>query len=115
MSFLLLTFGFLIGIEPLLANVDDFYNAIRIGQVDIQPGIISKSGETILKVDGVPVTSIEKWVALPEGTQAIISKGEDVLTETIDKTQFSPSYLNRLAYFEDQKSIFMENCRMAMF
>ncbi len=106
MSFLLLTFGFLIGIEPLLANVDDFYNAIRIGQVDIQPGIISKSGETILKVDGVPVTSIETWAALPEDTQAIISKGEDVLTETIDKTQFSPTYLNRLVYFEDQNSIF---------
>ncbi len=106
-AFLLLTFGFLIGIEPLLANVDDFYDAIRAGQVEIQPGFIdAKSGEMILKVDGQPINSIEKWDSLSDDAVATVSKGKDIFTEKIDKSKFSPSYMNRLVYFKDENSVF---------
>jgi len=41
LAFLLLTFGFLIGIEPLIANEEDFFNAIRSGSVELAVGVPS--------------------------------------------------------------------------
>src|SRR3989339_94622 len=38
LAFLLLSFGFMIGIEPLIATTDDFLNGIRSGQIVTEPG-----------------------------------------------------------------------------
>ncbi len=40
LSFVLLTIGFLIGIEPLISTQEDFYDGIREGTVNVEPGIV---------------------------------------------------------------------------
>lgn len=40
LSFILLTIGFLIGIEPLLTSQDDFHAGIRNGTVNVEPGFL---------------------------------------------------------------------------
>jgi regulator of sigma E protease len=87
LSFVLLTFGFMIGIEPLIANQDDFYGAIADGYVDLEPGIVVvesnepyntvvyngeeldirsfEPGDRILTdAEGEPILSIEEWDAM---------------------------------------------------
>lgn len=83
LSFVLLTFGFMIGIEPLIANQEDFYTAIKEGHVEIEPGVVVvesnepyntvvhngeeidirsfEPGDRILTDGESPILSIEEW------------------------------------------------------
>lgn len=83
LSFVLLTFGFMIGIEPLIANQEDFYAAIKEGNVEIEPGVVVvesnepyntvvyngeeidirsfEPGDRILTDGEKPILSIEEW------------------------------------------------------
>lgn len=101
LSFVLLTFGFMIGIEPLIANQEDFYAAIEEGYVDIEPGIVVvesnepyntvvyngreidvrsfEPGDRILTdADGEAILSIEEFTAM---TEKIRESGEAPLLQ----------------------------------
>lgn len=43
LAFVLLTVGFVIGIEPLISTEEDFMDAIRDGTVQVEPGILEES------------------------------------------------------------------------
>lgn len=100
LAFVLLTIGFLIGIEPLIASEDEFLDAVRDGQVEIEPGIVLveagvypeldmtdengnpypapievyayESGDTIVAIDGEIISSLEQW----ETFTAALESGE---------------------------------------
>jgi regulator of sigma E protease len=40
LSFVLLTIGFWMGIEPLIASQEDFYKGIREGSIQVEPGVV---------------------------------------------------------------------------
>jgi regulator of sigma E protease len=52
LAWVLLTLGFLVGIEPLIASEEDFLAAVHEGQVNVEPGLlITESREEIRTVD----------------------------------------------------------------
>ncbi len=135
LAFVLLTVGFVIGIEPLISTEEDFMDAIRDGTVQVEPGIvvveteavifgddvdfILAPGDRIVGVDGTALKTIEQWnsvVAELEAGQATPSvqvSHTDGSTEVgsfykdiFENATFSPTYLPRLVYLEDSSSIF---------
>ncbi|MBU0981565.1 RIP metalloprotease RseP [Patescibacteria group bacterium] len=128
LAFVLLTFGFLVGIEPLIVDEKDFMSAISDGTVHVEPGItVTESsdsalqkGDVILTLnDGSPILSIESFETLvsdlEEGGSSVTVKvkGVDggVRVETLTGTQlenltFQPLYLDRFVYLENADSIF---------
>lgn len=125
LALLLLTFGFLIGIQPLIADSDGFYKAIKAGQIDLEPGVLImsstddalKAGDRILKVNGVTLDSIEKWSAYVKALntggsmELLVSRDRDLFASKVDKVnlakmQISPTYINRMVYFADENSLF---------
>lgn len=94
LSFVLLTFGFVIGIQPLIASVEDFYQIVREGQVELQPGVeeegaayISRltyladessvfagsleSGDVILQIDGEEILNLDDLTAAIHGKDSV--------------------------------------------
>ncbi len=71
LAYVLLTIGFLFGIQPLILNADDVYTNVKNGVMQIQPGIIIKdvkqggpaqiaglkAGDVILTINGKKPTS----------------------------------------------------------
>lgn len=92
LSFALLTVGFVIGIEPLIATQEDFYEGIAEGTVNAEPGFLVvesnqpyntvdyngqdlevrsfEPGDRILDDGSIPLTTIEQWEALLERVNA---------------------------------------------
>lgn len=86
LAFVLLTIGFWVGIDPLLASQDDFYEAIREEQVVVEPGLVVVEsreeyntvvymgkdldvrsfdpGDRILEVEGLVIEDYEDWEAV---------------------------------------------------
>lgn len=85
-AFILLTVGFWIGIDPLLATEEDFYDGIRSGQVYVEPGLVVVEsneeynvvdymgedlavrsfdpGDRILEVEGRVISQYGDWEAV---------------------------------------------------
>lgn len=77
LAFALLTGGFLIGIQPLIATSDDFLAAVQDGTIVVQPGVVIASvadgslgaqgglqaGDVVSAVNGVPLVSQEDLFA----------------------------------------------------
>lgn len=121
LAFVLLTVGFVVGIEPLIASEDDFLQAIRDDVVHVEPGIVVvdstnsdlKSGDRIMGLE-----TVEAWNALVKnvdaGTPASVNlsgyTGELLpLTLTkadLDTSTFAPLYLSRLVYRDSPDSVF---------
>lgn len=93
LSFVLLTIGFWIGIEPLISTQDDFYKGVREGTVNVEPGIVVvesnqpyntvdyngedleirsfEPGDRILSVaDGNAIDTVEEWQATVDSVNA---------------------------------------------
>ncbi|MBI5728433.1 MAG: site-2 protease family protein [Candidatus Magasanikbacteria bacterium] len=127
MAFVLLTFGFLVGIEPLIVDSEDFAAAIADGTVQVEPGIVVVEsngdsfapGDRILTLAGTePIQSVEEWEA---AKTSIIENNETILVqvdradgtggteylspEKLDLLSFQPLYLNRFVYLEDPGSV----------
>lgn len=121
LAFVLLTVGFVVGIEPLIASEDDFLQAIRDDIVHVQPGIVVvdstnsdlKSGDRIMGLE-----TVEAWNALVKnvdaGTPASVNlsgyTGELLLLTLtkadLDTSTFAPLYLSRLVYRDSPDSVF---------
>lgn len=81
LAFVLLTFGFIVGIAPLLASSDDVRNAINSGDMQLQSGLVieevepdSKAEKLGFKAGDVVVGFLEKGV----------EKQEDYLEAVLD-------------------------------
>lgn len=93
LSFVLLTIGFWIGIEPLISTEEDFYAGVRDGTVNVEPGIVVvesnqpyntvvyngedldirsfEPGDRILTVaDGNAIDTVEEWQATVDAVNA---------------------------------------------
>ncbi|MFA4815191.1 MAG: site-2 protease family protein [Candidatus Gracilibacteria bacterium] len=127
LSFVLLTIGFWIGIEPLISTQEDFYAGIYEGTVNVEPGIVVvesdqsfKSGDRIVTDgEGEPIETVEAWDAMLEAVSAggeapLVqvdradgTEGTEYLTgELIEQTAFMPTYLPRLVYLEQAGGLF---------
>lgn len=136
LSFVLLTVGFWIGIEPLIATQEDFLKAVREGLVDTQPGIVvveSRQAYNTVDYNGQDLEirsfepgdrllgfeTVEEWQAtvqaVEEGGEAPLipmdrvdgTGGAEYLTkELLDQTTFAPLYFSGLIYQENPDSIF---------
>lgn len=86
MAFVFLTFGFWIGIEPLIATTDDFIAGIESGQIHIETGMYVKNVENgsiaaeygvaisdkILTVDALPITMVaDFYLAFDDGVAVL--------------------------------------------
>ncbi|MFA5855630.1 MAG: site-2 protease family protein [Candidatus Gracilibacteria bacterium] len=108
LAFLLLTIGFVIGIEPLIVDEEDYLNAIRDGYIEVQIGVsedmpdkevqvqrlvyfdsdnsvfhgLLSTGDTILTADGEMILTYEdlEKVFMDSGTGEvkITASGEDI-------------------------------------
>ncbi|MFH1298420.1 MAG: RIP metalloprotease RseP [Patescibacteria group bacterium] len=81
LAFLLLTFGFWIGIEPLIITSDDFFEGVKEGQVLTEPGFYVydveewstahlagfQVGDRIISKDGNKLTEFEDFYTLADG------------------------------------------------
>lgn len=90
LAFLLLTIGFLFGIQPLILNGDDVLNDIQDGTIQVQPGVAVKNvkagsaaqiaglqiGDLVLSVDGHQITTSEEMAKI---TQSIKQQVVEVL------------------------------------
>lgn len=106
LAFVLLTFGFVVGIEPLLSSEDDFLNAIRSGNVLVEPGIVvTETGDRILDFDGIPIETVEQWDEMVDFVDAggIVPLLDSELLDTVADDL---TYLPRLVYLENQESVF---------
>jgi regulator of sigma E protease len=122
LAFVLLTIGFVVGIEPLIASEDDFLQAIRDEVVHVEPGIVVvdstspdlKAGDRIIGFE-----TVESWqqvvAAVEEGGVApLISMnradgtgGAEYLAKAlIDQSTFAPLYVPRLVYRDSDTSVF---------
>lgn len=121
LSFVLLTLGFWIGIEPLIATQDDFLSEIRKGTVQVEPGILVVESNQSFEVGDrlLGFETIEEWEALVESVQGggeapMIAMdradgtggGEFLSAELIEYTEFAPLYLTSLVYQENPASLF---------
>ena len=136
LSFVLLTVGFWIGMEPLIATQEDFLNGIRDGQVQTEPGIVVVESNqpyntVVYNGEDLDIRSfepgdrllgfetIEEWEALvlsvEEGGEAPLisvdradgTGGAEYLTaELLDQTVFAPFYLSGLVYQDNPNSVF---------
>ncbi len=123
LSFVLLTVGFWIGMEPLIATQDDFLNGIREGQVQTEPGIVVvestssdlSAGDRLLNFE-----TVEEW----ESLVAVAQKGEaatplvtvakadgtqisvPLTSELLEQTTFAPFYLSGLIYQDNPNAVF---------
>ncbi len=93
LSFVLLTIGFWIGIEPLISTEEDFYAGVRDGTVNVEPGIVVvesnqpyntvvyngedldirsfEPGDRILTVaDGNAIDTVEEWQVTVDAVNA---------------------------------------------
>lgn len=124
LSFVLLTVGFWIGIEPLIADQDDFLNGIRDGLVQVEPGImVVESESTTLELGDrfLGFESMEEWtttvetiqkgeagaapslvVGKPDGRMGIVT----LTAELLDQTTFASFYLSGLIYEENPSAVF---------
>ena len=121
LAFVLLTIGFVVGIEPLIASEDDFLQAIRDDIVHVQPGIVVvdstnsdlKSGDRIMGLE-----TVEAWNALVKnvdaGTPASVNLSGytgallplSLTKADLDTSTFAPLYLSRLVYRDSPDSVF---------
>lgn len=108
LAFLLLTFGFLIGIQPLIADSESFYAAIEKGQIEMEAGFVDTiTGDRILKANGSVLNSIEDWNTLDAGAELLVSRGSDLfIVEASEKMEVAPTYINRMIYLSDKNSLF---------
>lgn len=116
LAFVLLTVGFLIGIQPLIADSDSFYAAIEDGQIELEPGFVVSAaddslnvGDRIVKVNGANLNSIEEWQAILNsgGTMdLLISRENNLFSVKVDQVETAPTYLNRMIYLADEDSVF---------
>ncbi|MFA6024477.1 MAG: site-2 protease family protein [Candidatus Gracilibacteria bacterium] len=84
LAFVFLTIGFWIGIEPLISTEDDFYNGIREGTVNIEPGLTEGLEEEGVYLPRLVYLAQEGTVfsdKLENGDVIILVNGEEVLTE----------------------------------
>lgn len=136
LAFVLLTIGFWIGIEPLIADQDDFLAGVRSGQVQVEPGVVvlesnqpyntvDYNGED-LQVRSFEVgdrllgfETVEEWEAVVQAVQEggeapMISMdradgtggGEYLTKELLEQTKFAPFYLSGLIYEENPNAVF---------
>lgn len=91
LAFLLLTFGFWIGIEPLIITSDDFLDGIKEGQVVTAPGFyvygVSEGsiadfvgfevGDKLISRNGAALTDLQEFYALAE----VDDEGDTVVFE----------------------------------
>lgn len=112
LAFALLSFGFMIGIEPLIASEEDFNIAIQDGYVELEPGIVDiKSGERILTLNNKQILSIEDFEkeiekVKNENASVLVNGSKTLNKEDLEKMDFSPVYIHRLVYLEQPDSSF---------
>lgn len=137
LAFVLLTLGFVVGIEPLIATEQDFLNEIRKGIVEVEPGIVvleSNEPYNTVIYDGeersirsfepgdrlLGFETLEEWHNVYEqvesgGIDSLLvemdrvdgSGGAEYLTASLlEQTVFSPLYVPRLIYKDDEDSVF---------
>lgn len=86
LAWVLLSFGLVLGMEPLLVNQEDLMNAVHEGSVELHPGFVVEEseepyrtvvhdgedlqirsfepGDRIVSVDGKDLLSVEQWEAV---------------------------------------------------
>lgn len=121
LSFVLLTIGFAVGIEPLIATEDDFLQAIRDDIVHVEPGIVVvdsaypfEPGDRLLGFETVEswqqvVDAVEKGGEAPliSVNRADGTGGAEYLAkDLIDQSTFAPLYVPRLVYRDSDTSVF---------
>jgi len=92
LAFVLLTIGFWVGIDPLMASQDDFFEGIRNEEVLIEPGLVVvesreeyntvvylgedleirsfEPGDRILEVEGLVIEGYEDWLEVVESLES---------------------------------------------
>lgn len=82
-AFIFLTFGFLIGIEPLIVTTDDFLDGIQEGQVVTEPGFYVYNvdegstahyagfevGDKVVSRNGVKLTGLQQFYSLGQANE----------------------------------------------
>ncbi len=71
LAWLLLTIGFIFGIQPLILSPDDVLNSIQDGTIQIQPGII---------VQDVQAGGVAEQAGMQAGDQIVQVNGKDVFS-----------------------------------
>ena len=127
LAFLLLTAGFLYGIEPLIVDSTDFEAGVRDGTVEVQPGLLIvestsekfEQGDRILGPSEAGVfQTLEEWTAfeasIQENAQPQMVRLESPSglvrnvyfgVEDLEQIEFAPLYLNRFVYLESPGSV----------
>lgn len=101
LAFLLLTFGFMIGIEPLIASVDDFYAGIRDGVVKVEATeIVDEDVEST----GYGQTYLSRMVYLEDSASIFYGtlKDQDIILTVNDKEILNEEDLISALHFESK-------------
>ena len=103
LAFVLLTIGFLVGIEPLIVDQNDFNDSIKNGLSDVRPGFVvlnseqdrwSPGDQILLDSEGSPYLSIESFTEARESD------------ESLSGVTINSLYLSRLTYAGGEDSVF---------
>jgi regulator of sigma E protease len=123
LAFVLLTIGFVVGIEPLIATQDDFLKAVRDETVQVESGIVvteSKGGALDAGDRVLGFETLESWQNVvtqlqddPSASKLLTVENVDdiernvaLTAEDLEQATFYPLYLPRLVYRDQEDSVF---------
>ncbi len=122
LSFVLLTIGFWMGIEPLIVDEEDFLKELRAGNVQVESGLVvaESSGSTFEVGDRIlGYETVEQWNAaldtIQEGGEPIsvsverlegTSESVFLDVQALEETRFNLLYVPRLVYKANASSLF---------